>query len=157
MTRKCNNHEEEMLKYCASWVILHAFCRLLIFFSSSKKYFRNTIRMSNSLDPDQARPDLVTNCLQKLAADDITLVDKELKRPPYITIANVIPKQYRYRHHRYCGLGKWESIAIIYTKPCCLFICLKWENVNKPGKAGTFVARAKQYCHVNFPDTDAAH
>ena len=32
--------------------------------------FRNTIRMSNSLDPDQAWSDLVSNCLQRLSADD---------------------------------------------------------------------------------------
>ena len=40
----------------------------------SKNYFRNTIRVSNSLDPDQARqyvgPDLGPNCLQRLSADD---------------------------------------------------------------------------------------
>ena len=40
----------------------------------SKNSFRNTIRVSNSLDPDQARrsvgPDLVPNCMQKLSADD---------------------------------------------------------------------------------------
>ena len=40
----------------------------------SKKSFRNTIRVSNSLDPDQARhfvgPDLGPNCLQRLSADD---------------------------------------------------------------------------------------
>ena len=39
-----------------------------------KKYFRNTIRVSNSLDPDQARcfgwPDLFPNCLQRLSALD---------------------------------------------------------------------------------------
>ena len=41
-----------------------------------KKYFRNTIRVSNSLDPDQDRhvhvvcPDLDPNCAQKLSADD---------------------------------------------------------------------------------------
>ena len=39
-----------------------------------KNSFRNTIRMSNSLDPDQARqnvrPDLGPNCLQRLSADD---------------------------------------------------------------------------------------
>ena len=48
------------------------FCSLLIFssliFSSSS--FRNTISMSNSLDPDQAQcyigPDLGPNCLQKI-------------------------------------------------------------------------------------------
>ena len=38
-----------------------------------KNSFRNTIRVSNSLDPDQARhfvgPDLVSNCLQRLSAD----------------------------------------------------------------------------------------
>ena len=46
------------------------FCRLLIF---SKNPFRNTIRVSNRLDPDQARhfvePDLGPNCLQRLSAD----------------------------------------------------------------------------------------
>ena len=38
----------------------------------------NTIRVSNSLDPDQARhfvePDLGPNCLQRLSADDTTRV-----------------------------------------------------------------------------------
>ena len=46
----------------------------------SKNYFRNTIRVSNSLNPDQARhfvgPDLGPNCLQRLPADD--KVGKEL-------------------------------------------------------------------------------
>ena len=42
----------------------------------SKNYFRNTIRVSNCLDPDQARryawPYLGLNCLQsKLADEDI--------------------------------------------------------------------------------------
>ena len=52
------------------------FCSLLIFFRStfSKNYFRNTISVSNSLDPDQARlfvgPDLGPNCLEKLSADE---------------------------------------------------------------------------------------
>ena len=52
------------------------FCRLLNFFKIHflKNSFRNTIRVSKSLDPDQARcsvgPDLVPNCLQKLSADD---------------------------------------------------------------------------------------
>ena len=36
--------------------------------------FRNTTRVSNSLDPDQARPfvgpDLDPNCLQRLSVDD---------------------------------------------------------------------------------------
>ena len=46
----------------------YAFCRLLIFvkINSSKISFRNTVRVSNGLDPDQARrfvgPDLVLNC-----------------------------------------------------------------------------------------------
>ena len=47
------------------------------FFSKStffKKSFKNTIRVSNSLDPDQARhivgPDLGPNCLRSLSADD---------------------------------------------------------------------------------------
>ena len=40
----------------------------------SKNSFRNTIRVSNSLDPDQDRrsvgPNLGPNCLQRLSADD---------------------------------------------------------------------------------------
>ena len=51
------------------------FCCLLIFFKIDifKNYFRNTIKMSGSLDPDQARhyvgPDLGPNCFQRLSAD----------------------------------------------------------------------------------------
>ena len=51
------------------------FCHLLIYSKSafSKNSFRNTIRVSNSLDRDQARhfvgPDLGPNCLQQIPAD----------------------------------------------------------------------------------------
>ena len=42
--------------------------------SFSKNSFRNIIRESNKLDPDQTRhsvgPDLGPNCLQRLSADD---------------------------------------------------------------------------------------
>ena len=57
--------------------IFMLFCCQLIFFSKStfsKNSFRNTIRVSNSLDPDQVRrfvwPDLGPNCMQKLSADN---------------------------------------------------------------------------------------
>ena len=50
---------------------------LLIIFQNqlfSKHSFRNTIRVSNGLDPDQGRrfvgPCLGPNCLQRLSADD---------------------------------------------------------------------------------------
>ena len=50
---------------------------MLIFFSKltfSENSFKNTIRVSNSLDPDQARhfvgPDLGPNCLQSISADN---------------------------------------------------------------------------------------
>ena len=51
-------------------------CRLLTFLKINflKNSFRNTIRVSNSLNPDQDRhfvgPDLGPNCLQRLSADD---------------------------------------------------------------------------------------
>ena len=54
-------------------------CRLLDFstFILSKISFRNTIRVSNSLDPDQdwqnVSPDLGPNCLQRSSADDNSL------------------------------------------------------------------------------------
>ena len=55
----------------SSWI----FCRLLIFSKLTFWFFsRNSIRLSSSLDPDQARhnvwPDLGPNCLQRLSADD---------------------------------------------------------------------------------------
>ena len=44
------------------------------YFFEEKKSFSNTIRISNSFDPDQARrfvgPDQGLNCLQRLSADD---------------------------------------------------------------------------------------
>ena len=52
------------------------FCCLLILSKSAfrKNSFMNTIRVSNSLDPNQARhcvgPDLGLNCSQRLSADD---------------------------------------------------------------------------------------
>ena len=59
------------------WVIFHDFLSSADFFfkSTFSKYsFRKTIRVSNSLEPDQARrlvgPDLDPNCLQRLIADD---------------------------------------------------------------------------------------
>ena len=51
-------------------------CRLMIFSKLFflKNYFRNTIRVSKSMYPDQARrydgPDLGTKCLQRLSVDD---------------------------------------------------------------------------------------
>ena len=52
-------------------LIFHAkCCRLWTFFNSS----RNTIRLSNSLDPDQG-----SNCLQRLSADDKSHCCKEKK------------------------------------------------------------------------------
>ena len=51
-------------------------CRLLTFskLTFSKNSFRNTIRVSNSLDQDQDRDsvgsDLVANCMQRLKADN---------------------------------------------------------------------------------------
>ena len=72
-----------MYQLFASWVIFHAFFRLLILKNEMKQYqcetfstnsFKIIIKVSNSLDPDQALsflgPDLCPNCLQRLSADD---------------------------------------------------------------------------------------
>ena len=56
--------------FACSFVICGFFFKSIVL----KKSFRNTFRVSNSLDPDQARcfvkPDLAPNCLQRLSADD---------------------------------------------------------------------------------------
>ena len=61
----------------AYWEILDAFLSSADFFSKStfsKNSLGNTIRVSNSLDPDLARhfgrPELGPNDLQRLSADD---------------------------------------------------------------------------------------
>ena len=51
-------------------------CKVISYFFQrfQKQISRNTIRVSNSLDPDQTRcfvgSDLVPNCLQRLSVDD---------------------------------------------------------------------------------------
>ena len=64
-------------KHCLlTFFIFHAFLLSADFFSKSfsKNSFRNSTRVSNSLDPDRARhfvrSDLGPNCLQMLSADD---------------------------------------------------------------------------------------
>ena len=62
-----------------------AYCfHLLIDLFSQNISFRNTIRMLNSLDPDQARqnvgPDLGPNCLQRLSTDDTSCESVKSKR-----------------------------------------------------------------------------
>ena len=79
------------------------FCRLLIFFSKStflkSFFFRNSIRVSNSLDLDQTRhlvgPDLCPNCLQRLSVDGTSrqrvnkAIDKKMRQPFLSFIENV--------------------------------------------------------------------
>ena len=65
------------LQLFACWVILHVWLTSADIFSTKLSVFKNsfwsTIRVSNSLDPDQDRhsvgPDLDPNCLQGLLAD----------------------------------------------------------------------------------------
>ena len=61
----------DLINILSTGKISMLFCRLMIFFSKStflKKSFRNTIRVLNSLDPDQVRCfvmlDLIPNVLQ---------------------------------------------------------------------------------------------
>ena len=70
----------------AGWKNFHAFLSSSFFLSSVflfnfKKFFQEyhqSLRGSNSLDPDQARrsvwPDLGPNCLPRLSADDTQLI-----------------------------------------------------------------------------------
>ena len=64
----------------AYWVFLHACLSSADFFSKSlfqKKSFSNTIRVSNSLDPEQDRavgPYLGQTCLQRLSAEEVNVV-----------------------------------------------------------------------------------
>ena len=63
------------------------FYRRLQILCFCKIFFMNTIRMSNSLDPDQARqnvgPDLSPNCLQMTSADDTSKQRVNVRQNPY--------------------------------------------------------------------------
>ena len=68
---------DETLNFCRLSNFACFFTDCLVFFKINfyeKNSFRNTIRMPNSLDQDQARqnvgPDLSPNCLQRLSAVD---------------------------------------------------------------------------------------
>ena len=60
-----------IFQYCFYYSFTLYYCA--IFYSLNTRFF-NTFRVSNSLDPDQARhfvvPDLDPNCLQMLSVDD---------------------------------------------------------------------------------------
>ena len=68
------NFEWFLFFYFFLFIFFFAVCLLFSKSTFSKIYFRNTIRVSNILDPDQARhyvgPDLSSNCLQSLSAGD---------------------------------------------------------------------------------------
>ena len=61
-----------MLGNCACFLWSATFVKII--YILKKNYFRKTIRVSNSFDPDQAQRfvehDLGQNCLQRLSADD---------------------------------------------------------------------------------------
>ena len=83
--RKMVIRVEDWLNFILTHCILgnfSCFCRLLIFFSKltfSKNSFRNTIRMSNSLDPDPARRYQQTTLADKelIAMNSPLIVNKE--------------------------------------------------------------------------------
>ena len=72
----CIVNFQNFLKACLNslhaGVILYAFCRLLNVFQNEhfQKFLGMFVRVSNSLDSDQAWPDLGPNCLQRVSADD---------------------------------------------------------------------------------------
>ena len=69
ITQHAKTFRANSLLSCICWLIFYKIT-LLSFINSNK----NTIRASNSLDPDQARhfvgPDLDPNCFQRVPADD---------------------------------------------------------------------------------------
>ena len=83
------SHMRKFILYSACWVIFHAFvvvCWLFSKLTFSKNSFKDTIRMSNSLDPDQdwhfVGPDLGSNCLQRFIS--------RRKQLPLYSVAGVL-------------------------------------------------------------------
>ena len=69
----CSSKSSFSLTHCMLGNFSCFCCQLLTFYEIDflKKSFRNTIRVSNALDPDQDKhSDLGPNCLQWLSTDD---------------------------------------------------------------------------------------
>ena len=87
-----------MLTLCQLGNFACFFCCLLIFSKSTflKNSFRNTIRVSNSLETDQGQqfvgPDLSPNCLKRLY-QQMALVGKELMYKKKTHIIHIIITQ----------------------------------------------------------------
>ena len=80
-----------------SWVNMYSFMSSVDVFAKilfSKHSFRNTIRVTNSLEPDQVRrivrPDLGANCLLRLLADDTARRYIIIYFEPYLKYCKVI-------------------------------------------------------------------
>ena len=101
---------------------LCCFCCLLICskLTFSKNSFNNTIWTSNSLDPDQTRqfvgPDLRTNCLQRLSADNKICHWWVLRVSILLTYLSVLKTStqtffFSCRKTRCCSCGRLYSVA----------------------------------------------
>ena len=94
--KKCILISFWMLKYCFYYSLPLYYCAI---FNSLDA----TIRVSNSLDPDQARhlvgPDLGPNCLQRLSADNkSSLVGKELDTEQLVILLFSLTRGYSQFH-----------------------------------------------------------
>ena len=90
---------------------------VVCWFFSKPTFSKNTIRMSNSLDPDQARrfvePDLGPNCLKKLSADTSWQRDLIQKHGKWCVCETQTPSPYT------CNYIKSRlKVKIIYS---CIF------------------------------------
>ena len=65
---------DQLLDFSILLFIIPSYFNIVTHLSLRMQDFLNTIRVSNSMDPDQAQrfvgPDLGPNCLQRLSADD---------------------------------------------------------------------------------------
>ena len=94
------------------------FYLLLLFVPKStflKYYFRNTIRVSNSLDQDQARhvvrPDLCPSGLQKSSADDTS------RRSQCGDLSSLVNIHYEYYNNRYY-YEKIQTVGHLSRQEC---------------------------------------
>ena len=95
-----------------------------IFFSKSifkKKIFQNTIRVPNSLDPDQVThfvgPDLGPNCLQRLLADDTSRQRVTVNRKVHrlLTLCMLSKFSYFFCHlTTFIKNSFWNTIRVSY-------------------------------------------
>ena len=123
------------------------FSKNFFFQNKNKKSFRNTTRVSNSLDPSQDQhyvgPDFGSNCLQRLSAEEkkTLLSDSNLESVNYKEQKSTI-----FRHGQNIPPDQTIKLLSLISKQPCLYIWVGFDLFTTiPAACGLFMNNSVFY------------